>query len=235
MNICTRILPIALLTALIASISAMPTDAGTTNQTDTGDRAVKRSTEGQEARRATPRAVPKQIETELAEPPAPFKREWFYFNDKPVMFNKLVTQIGDKAPDLAVDNWRGEQISLKHAKGDIVVLNFWATWCGPCKAVMPTMNKVSKEYAEKGVHIVGICDDQRGAENFEQVCEQYSVGFPVALDTGDRSTGQSYGRLWFPFLVIVDREGVIRAKGINPDHLKDALDALLAEQPAETS
>lgn len=228
-----QILPVVLIGALAAGFGVATASDDATKPTDTSNRAV-RSTDAQQARQAARRAAPRKIETELAEVPAPFKREWFYFGDKPAMFNRVVTQIGDEAPDLAVDNWRGDSFSLEKAKGEIIVLDFWATWCGPCKAAFPELNALAKEYAEKGVRIVGICDDKKGAENFEQICDQHNLAFPNGIDTGDRATGEKYGRIWFPFLVIIDREGVIRAKGINPSHLQEAIDALLEEQPAES-
>lgn len=185
-------------------------------------------------RTAQPPAQPEAQVEELAEVPAPFHRDWFYHSDRPAMFNRIVTQIGEPAPELKVDSWRGEATSLKALKGDIVVINFWATWCGPCKSAMPTVNKIAEEYAAKGVRLIGICDDLRAAENFDQVCEQYKVSFPMALDVNNRANGQKYERLWFPFIVIVDREGVIRAKGLRPTSLAQALDALLEEQPPKS-
>ncbi len=184
-----------------------------------------------DTQRAAPRAVPGQTTAEPAPVPPPFKKEWFYMHDRPVMWNRIVTQIGEQAPELDVQNWRGDAISIEKSEGDIVVLNFWATWCGPCKAAMPTMNTLAKEYAEKGVRIIGICDDEKGADTFAQICEQQNLQFPAALDTDGRSTGKKYERQWFPFIVIVDRHGAIRAKGLKPDALKDALNALLQEQP----
>lgn len=234
MSILSTIPPACLLIALHLAGTG-PQSVSTTSSV-ASDRVVQPAQRQQvPVQRTTPPGTqPEAQAEELAEVPPPFQREWFYHSDRAVMWNRIVTQIGNPAPELKVDSWRGEATSLESLKGDIVVINFWATWCGPCKSAMPTMNRIAADYADKGVRIIGICDDRRAPENFEQICEQYKISFPMALDINDRANGQKYERLWFPFLVIVDREGVIRAKGLRPTSLTQALDALLEEQPPKS-
>lgn len=166
-------------------------------------------------------------------PPAPaapahkasFKLEWFYDGNKPEL-------LGKPAPELSVEGWvGGDAMTLASLKGKIVVIDFWGMWCPPCRAAVPHTSEIARAYKDKGVQVIGI-HSKKGAEKMEQTAKQLKMGYPTAKDAHQKSEGQYHVAFW-PFYVLVDREGVVRAAGLNPKHLGDALDELLKEQPAK--
>jgi thiol-disulfide isomerase/thioredoxin len=140
--------------------------------------------------------------------------------------------VGKPMPKLELTNWVDEKKKVEPAdmKGKIVVVDFWATWCGPCLASIPHNNKVAKEYADKGVILVGSCGSERGKENMPQVAKEHKIEYPTA-EVSTEST-KAWAVQWWPTYAIVDRKGVVRAIGIKPDYVEKVLDALLEEQPA---
>jgi thiol-disulfide isomerase/thioredoxin len=140
--------------------------------------------------------------------------------------------MGKPMPKLELSDWVDEKKKVEPAdmKGKIVVVDFWATWCGPCLASIPHNNKVAKGYADKGVLLVGACGGG-GEENMPEVAKERKIEYPVAK--ASEETTKAWAVQWWPTYVIVDRKGVIRAIGIKPDYVEKVLDALLKEQPAD--
>ena len=157
------------------------------------------------------------------------KKEWTYAEDDS-SFATLRKTWGRQAPALKIGKWEGEAQSLDKLKGKIVVIDFWATWCGPCKAAIPHTNEIAKKYADKGVKVFGVCNT-RGSETMSAVAKQKSMEYPTGADNADASA-KAYGVSWWPFYCVIDRDGVLRATGIDPKSLETVLDGLLAEQAA---
>ena len=107
----------------------------------------------------------------------------------------------------------------------------WATWCGPCIRAIPHNNEVAKQYADKGVLVIGACGGG-GEEKMPQLAKQHSIEYPVARVT-EEST-KAWGVKWWPTYAVVDRKGTVRAIGIKPDYVDKIVEAILKEQPAET-
>ncbi|NOU28379.1 MAG: redoxin family protein [Polyangiaceae bacterium] len=100
-------------------------------------------------------------------------------------------------------------VTLSELRGKAVVLDFWATWCGPCKAEAPIMDGIAKRYKDRGVVVVGVnTDDEEG--NAEEFARQRHLSFPIAFDR-DRSAARAYGVSALPTLVVVSRTGKIVA------------------------
>lgn len=168
--------------------------------------------------------------TEGKAPQAQFPREWFWAEDDKAW--QAIKRIqGSPAKALSTKDWRGEPQDLDALKGKIILIDFWATWCPPCRALIPAVNDLAAKYKEKGLVVFGVCNTE-GANNMAAVAEKHGMKYPTGADVAKR-TESAYGVRWWPFFVLIDREGVVRAAGLHPDHLSDAVDALLREQPAK--
>ena len=115
---------------------------------------------------------------------------------------------------------------------NIVVLDFWATWCGPCRMTLPAVNKVAKAYAEKGVKVFAV-NQQEDPAQVKSFLEKEGLTLTVALDSEGKAA-DAYGVRGIPHLVIIDKKGVVRRihQGASPDaetQISRELDELLAE------
>ena len=140
--------------------------------------------------------------------------------------------LGKPMPELELSDWVDENKKLtpEDMKGKIVVVDYWATWCGPCIASIPHNNEVAKEYADKGVVVVGACGGG-GEEKMGDVAKKHDIQYPVAK-VSEKST-EAWNVQWWPTYAVVDRKGNVRAIGIKPAFVDKVVDALLKEQPAE--
>lgn len=165
-------------------------------------------------------------------PRAEMKREWFYQSNDDATWAKLQKMQGRSAGAIKAANWVGQKQELSKLKGQVVLIDFWATWCGPCKAAVPHTNEVMDKYRSKGVTVFGVCCS-KGAGTMGAVAKATGMKYPTAADSGDQ-TAKAYGVGWWPWYVLVDRDGVVRAAGLMPTKLEDAIDALLREQPPDS-
>ncbi|MFP4345038.1 MAG: TlpA family protein disulfide reductase [Anaerolineales bacterium] len=111
------------------------------------------------------------------------------------------------APDFTLETLAGETVQLQDYAGEIMLLNFWASWCPPCKAEMPDMQRYYEAYRDEGFVILGINagEEQGTVENF---VADYDITFPVAIDSTQQVMGE-YGVTGLPSSFFVDREGRI--------------------------
>ncbi len=120
------------------------------------------------------------------------------------------------APDFTLPARGGTNLSLSQYKGQVVMINFWATWCGPCRQEMPLLDAMYKKYKAMGFTLIGVNvePDSKGAEKFLQ---GVAVTFPVAFDAESR-VSKLYNVQGMPSTVIVDRKGNARVlhKGYRP-------------------
>jgi thiol-disulfide isomerase/thioredoxin len=116
---------------------------------------------------------------------------------------------GKRAPAFALTNLEGKKVSLADYKGRPVLVNFWATWCGPCKVEMPWFEEFRKRYAAQGFEILGLADDvDAGKDMIAKVANKAGVSYPILLTDGKVQT--AYGGLdVLPMSFYVDRNGVI--------------------------
>jgi thiol-disulfide isomerase/thioredoxin len=103
-------------------------------------------------------------------------------------------------------------VDLASLRGRVVVLDFWATWCGPCNVTSPILDAFAKAHAAEGVTVVGISQDN-DPEDVASWLARHEVSYVVAHD-GTGQAGRTYGVTNLPTLVVVDREGNIRAKRV---------------------
>ena len=139
---------------------------------------------------------------------------------------------GQAAPDFALKSSSGDNLRLSEYRGDVVMVNFWATWCGPCRQEMPLLDELYSRYERVGFSLLGvnIDDDSRKAMN---MVSELGVSFPVLFDAR-KEVSKLYKVEAMPVTVLIDREGTIRYvhHGYKPgyeDKYLDQIRSLLRE------
>ncbi len=178
-----------------------------------------------------------------------FPEEWFWRMGKAGAAHRAMT--GKPAPELKVKEWSvvGEATpeltatlrelngdatdpnaakGLDALKGKVVVVDFWATWCGPCRAALPKNVEMMSELGPKGLVVVGIHDAARGSEKMNEIAKGASLNYPLTVDDGGRSAAAWKVGFW-PTYGVIDRKGFIRAIGLQPQHVRAVAEKLLAE------
>jgi peroxiredoxin len=120
-----------------------------------------------------------------------------------------------KAPDFRVTDLSGKSISLADYKGKVLFLNFWATWCPPCRAEIPDFVEVYGQNKSRGLEIIGISLDTKDNEAIAAFVEKYKINYPVVLESrkatekiiADYEPGQ-----YVPTTIVIDKQGRIRDK-----------------------
>lgn len=139
---------------------------------------------------------------------------------------------GQPAPDFALKSSSGDNLRLSEYRGNVVMVNFWATWCGPCRQEMPLLDELYTRYERVGFTLLGvnIDDDSRKAMN---MISELGVNFPVLFDDR-KEVSKLYEVDAMPVTVIIDREGNVRFvhQGYKPgyeEHYLDQVRTLLRE------
>ncbi len=115
---------------------------------------------------------------------------------------------GKKAPNFTLKTADGSVIELRKLKGKVVVVNFWATWCGPCRAEIPALSDVYERYKSKGLEIVGISVDEEGWKEVSSFTRRYAIPYPIVIDNGNAL--RAFGNFTaIPMTFIIDKEGNI--------------------------
>lgn len=106
------------------------------------------------------------------------------------------------------DGEKGARLALEDLKGDAVLIDFWASWCGPCTLQAPIVDRIGKRYADRGFHVLGVNVDDP-AQVAAAHARKMGVSYPILLD--DAGVQQAYGVSRLPSLVVIDRQGNIVA------------------------
>jgi peroxiredoxin len=122
-------------------------------------------------------------------------------------------RIGTAAPDFTLKD-SDRTVSLNQLRGQVVVLNFWATWCAPCVEEIPSLVSMSQRLKPKGVTVLGVSVDADG-DAYHRFLKDHGVSFMTVRDA-DQKSNDLYGTFKFPETYIIDRNGVVRRKFIGP-------------------
>lgn len=112
------------------------------------------------------------------------------------------------APDFTLDSLEGTNLRLTELRGQVVLINFWASWCGPCRQEMPVLDRLHQRYKDTGFTVVGINVEGEAAPA-RAIADKAGVTFPILVDA-DQTISKLYDLKAMPSTVIVDRDGKIR-------------------------
>ena len=115
---------------------------------------------------------------------------------------------GKTAPDFVLKSATGENLRLSEYRGDVVMINFWATWCGPCRQEMPLLDELYDRYQRVGFNLLGINIDDDSRRAMAMVNE-LGISFPVLFDE-DKKVSKLYEVEAMPLTILLDREGTVR-------------------------
>jgi thiol-disulfide isomerase/thioredoxin/outer membrane lipoprotein-sorting protein len=135
-------------------------------------------------------------------PPAGAREQTAEAGDPGAMF------VGRAAPDFQLRNLDGGQTQLSAFKGQVVLLDFWATWCAPCRAIMPKLNDLSREFKKQQVAVIGI-DDNEDEQTVRNFLRKNHCDYPVLLSPRTDPVMERYTVNSLPTLVLIDRNGVV--------------------------
>ena len=125
---------------------------------------------------------------------------------------------GDQAPQFSITADNGRSVSLPNFGGKLLVLNFWASWCGPCIEETPSLSQFAQAYAPKGVVVLGISVDQND-KAYRAFLQKYAPGFLTARDL---KVHEDYGTFMYPETYIINAQGKVLLKLAEPEDWMDA-------------
>ncbi|MBA2485590.1 MAG: TlpA family protein disulfide reductase [Nitrospira sp.] len=120
-----------------------------------------------------------------------------------------IPQVDEEAPNFLLKDSEGFNVALDQFRGKVVLLNFWATWCGPCKIEMPAMERLYRSFSRKEFEILAVSTDAQGAVVTRPFQQEAGFTFPVLHDA-DFRIGLRYGARQLPMTFLIDRQGIIR-------------------------
>jgi peroxiredoxin len=120
-----------------------------------------------------------------------------------------IVKPGEPAPNFQLRDMNGQAVSLSDLRGKIVLVNFWATWCGPCRIEMPAMERLYRTYDRKDFEILAVSTDAQGVAVTRPFQQENQLTFPILHDA-DFRVGLSYGARTLPMTFMVDRQGIVR-------------------------
>jgi len=136
-------------------------------------------------------------------------------------------EVGSKAPDFCLKDLSGQEYSLSELRGKPVLLNFWATWCGPCRGEMPYLEEIYREWSGKGLTLfaVNIGESSSQARGYLQT---YGMSLPVLLDSA-QTVAKRYNITGIPTTFFIDKNGIIQGKVVGAFRDKESIVPYIAD------
>ncbi len=119
-----------------------------------------------------------------------------------------VTASADQAPDFTLQSSTGENVRLAEQRGQVVMLNFWASWCGPCRTEMPLLDEMSQRYSAAGFVLYGVNVEEDNTDA-KKLIKDLGVTFPILYDTESKASSL-YNVDAMPTTVVIDKKGEVR-------------------------
>ncbi len=129
------------------------------------------------------------------------------------------------APDFTLASLEGDWVTLSDLRGNVILLNFWASWCGPCKMEIPDLNKLQEKYQDKGFEVIGITLTSGSPERISKFAENWGMNYKILTDIKGNETeivtnmyGQAIGTVisGVPTSFLIDRDGYIVKTYVGP-------------------
>jgi len=167
--------------------------------------------------------------------------KWFFILCLCVMGALILSYCAKKpkepasAPDFTLQSVEGQEVTLSGLRGKVVLLDFWATWCGPCKESIPHLTQLYKNYQDKGFELIGMSMDKSGeVEMVRRFVKSMDILYPIIMTPED--VARNYKITGLPTTVLIDKEGKVREKivGFNStigQQVVLRVEELIAEKP----
>lgn len=136
----------------------------------------------------------------------------------------------EPVPGLTLETMAGPSLDLADQDGRVLLVNFWATWCAPCREEIPDLNDLHAELEDDGLRIIGIALDRQGREKVEPFAEKLSIKYPIVIDAEGTAESEFGPIPGLPTTIVVDPDGQItnRVVGIFPvDEMKPTIEEML--------
>ena len=156
-----------------------------------------------------------------------FPDDWTW-DDQPEFRADHAALEGKPMPALHVSDWINGGITASAIKGKVVVIDLYATWCGPCMQAIPHNDALLQKYSSQGLKIIGVCTSRNGQDVFASNATEHGLTYPAARDP-ELKTEQAYAVHYYPTYAIIDRKGIVRVIGLQPEHVEAVIQKLLAE------
>ena len=141
-----------------------------------------------------------------------------------------ILQKGDKAPAIRLITTSGQPVTLANYQGYVLVMEFFATWCLPCKESIPFLNSLNRKYGKQGLQILGVSVDEGNGRDVKNFIIDRKIGYPVAISGEDLQT--EYGLRSIPTIFVISKKGMVAEKfqGYSDQTaIENAIKRLLAE------